>query len=123
MQQILGFGGGVGRMLRRIVTAAEAPEPGSPDEQTVRWLAATGDDPVALLHAIDSVVATSAEEVGRVQVPTLVAMGTEDERLESIDALVEALPNAIKVTLPGDHGRAASTPEFVAAMLEFLTAP
>lgn len=121
MQQILGFGGGVARMLRRIITAAEAPEPGSPDEQTAAWLAATGDDPVALLHAIDSVVATSAEDLGGVQVPTLVAMGTEDERLESVDALVKALPNAVKVTVPGDHGRAASTPEFVAAVLGFLS--
>lgn len=122
MQQVLGFGGGVGRMLRRIVTATEPPEPGSADEQSAAWLAATGDDPVAVLHAIDSVVPTPAEDLGRVQVPTLVAMGTEDERLESIDALVDALPNATKVTMPGDHGRAASTPEFVAAMLEFLTA-
>jgi pimeloyl-ACP methyl ester carboxylesterase len=121
MQQILGFGGGVGRMLRRVFTATEPPEPGSPDEQTAAWLAATGEDPVALLHAIDSVVATPAEDLGRVQVPTLVAMGTEDERSESVDALVEALPNATKATMPGDHGRAASTPEFVAAMLEFLT--
>jgi len=122
MQQVLGFGGGVGRMLRRIVTATEPAEPGSADERTAAWLAAAGDDPVAVLHAIDSVVATPAEDLGRVQVPTLVAMGTEDERLESIDALVDALPNATKVTMPGDHGRAASTPEFVAAMLAFLTA-
>jgi hypothetical protein len=50
-------------------------------------------------------------------------MGTEDERSESVDALVEALPNATRATMPGDHGRAASAPEFVAAMLEFLTAP
>lgn len=123
MQQILGFGGGVGRMLRRIITATESPEPGSPEEQTAAWLAATGDDPVALLHAIDSVVATPAEDLGRVRVPVLVAMGTEDERSESVDALVEALPNATRATMPGDHGRAASAPEFVAAMLEFLTAP
>lgn len=122
MRQILGFGGGVGQMLRRIVTATEPPEPGSSDEKTAAWLAAAGDDPVALLHAIDSVVATPAEALGGVQVPVLVAMGTEDERLESVDALVEALPNATRATVPGDHARAASAPEFVAAVLEFLTA-
>lgn len=121
MKQVLGLGGGVGQMLRRIIGATEPFEPGSPDAQTAAWLAAGGDDPVALLHTLDSLAATPAEDLARVRVPTLVAMGAEDERAESVDALVEALPNATEATMPGDHGHAPSTPEFVALVLEFLT--
>ena len=121
MQQVLGLGGGVARMLRGIVEAAEPFEPGSPQERTADWLRSGDRDPVAMLHALDSLVPTSAEELGRVRVPTLVAMGSEDERAESVDALVAALPQATKVLVPGDHGTAAVAPELMAAMVDFLT--
>ncbi|ACU74463.1 alpha/beta hydrolase fold protein [Catenulispora acidiphila DSM 44928] len=122
LQQVLGFGGGVGEMLRRIVTATEPFEPGSQDERTAAWLKAGEEDPVALLHAVESVVATPVEDLSRVQVPTLVAMGTEDARAESYEALIAALPNAAGARMPGNHGSAAAAPELVTAMVEFLTA-
>jgi pimeloyl-ACP methyl ester carboxylesterase len=121
MQQVLGYGGGVGRMLRRIVDAPEPFEPGSQDERVAAWLRSSGVDPVAMLHAVESAAATPAEDLGRIRVPTLVVMGTEDERAESLGELVAALPLATEATVPGDHGRAASTPEFVAAVVDFLT--
>lgn len=121
LQQVLGFGGGVARMLRRIADATQPPEPGSPDERTAAWLRSAGADPAALLLAMDSIAATPVEDLSQVRVPTLVAMGTEDERMESFQALVNALPQAIAATMPGDHGKAASAPEFIAAMIEFLT--
>ena len=123
LKQVLGFGGGTGKMLRRIVTATEPFEPGSQDGQIAAWMASNGYDPAELLRMVDSVVATPVEDLGRIHVPTLIAMGTEDERRESLDALVQALPNATGATMPGDHGTAASAPEFIAAMLDFLTAP
>jgi pimeloyl-ACP methyl ester carboxylesterase len=120
LQQVLGFGGGVVRMLRRIVEATGPLEPGSPEERTAAWLRSAGADPAALMPAMDSLVATPVEDLARVQVPTLVAMGTEDERAESFEALVAALPRATAATMPGDHGKAASAPEFVAAIIDFL---
>jgi pimeloyl-ACP methyl ester carboxylesterase len=120
LQQVLGFGGGVGRTLRRIVDATEPPEPGSQEERFAGWIKAGGGDPVTMLYAIDSVVATPAADLSPVRVPALVVMGAEDERAESVDALVAALPRASKVMVPGDHGTAVSAPEFVAAVLEFL---
>ena len=122
LQQVLGFGGGVGGMLRRIVTATGPFEPGSQDERTAAWLKSSDEDPVALLHAVESVVATPVEDVSRIQVPTLVAMGTEDERADSYDALIAALPHATGVRMPGNHGSAAAAPELVTAMVDFLTA-
>ena len=120
LRQVEGFGGGVARMLRRIVSATEPFEPGSADERTAQWLESGGMDTVALLHALDSLAATPAAELGRVQVPTLVVMGSEDERAESVDELVVALPRAKKVMVPGDHGRAVAEPAFLAALLDFL---
>ena len=120
MNQVLGFGGGTTTMLRRLVAATEPFEPGSQDERSAAWLRSSGADPIALLHALDSLVPTPAEELAKVQVPTLVVMGTEDHRAESVDALVAALPNATKAMVPGDHGRAATSPELVAAMVDFL---
>jgi hypothetical protein len=49
-------------------------------------------------------------------------MGTEDERAESYEALIAALPNAAGARMPGNHGSAAAAPELVTAMVEFLTA-
>ena len=120
MRQVLGISGGASTMLQRIVAATEPPEPGSQQERFAAWMRANGDDPAVLMMALDSLVATPAQELARVQVPTLVAMGTEDERAVSVDELVAALPRATKATMPGDHGRAASAPEFVAAMVDFL---
>jgi pimeloyl-ACP methyl ester carboxylesterase len=122
LKQVEGFGGGVGRMLRRIVTATEPFEPGSPDERTAQWLQTDGMDTVALLHVLDSLAATPAAHLSRVQVPTLVVMGTEDERAESVDDLVTALPQATKIMVPGDHGGALADPKFLAAVLDFLDA-
>lgn len=120
MQQVLGISGGVGRMLRRIVTATEPFEPGSQEERFAGWIRSSGDDPATMLHAVDSLVATPAADLARVQVPALIVMGTEDERAESVDALVTALPRATKALVPGDHGTAVATPEFVAAVVDFL---
>jgi pimeloyl-ACP methyl ester carboxylesterase len=120
LRQVLGFGGGAGSLLRRVITRSETFEPGSPEEQVEQWLRSSGEDPVALLHMLDSVVATPVEPLGRIQVPTLVAMGSEDERADSADQLVAALPHATRAVVPGDHGTAVSAPEFVAAILDFL---
>ncbi|MEY9931978.1 pimeloyl-ACP methyl ester carboxylesterase [Catenulispora sp. GP43] len=122
MRQVLGISGGAGTMLQRIVDATEPLDPDSQEGRFAAWMRANGDDPAVLMLALDSLVATPAEELVRVQVPTLVAMGTEDERAVSVDELVAALPRAMKATMPGDHGRAASAPEFVAAMVDFLDA-
>lgn len=120
MKQVLGFSGGATTMLRRIVEATEPFAPGSAEERTAAWLKASGGDPVGMLRALDSLVATPVEDLGRVQVPTLVVMGSEDERAESVDELVAALPRATKVMVPGDHAGAPATPEYIAAVADFL---
>jgi pimeloyl-ACP methyl ester carboxylesterase len=120
MREVLGVGGGAGSFLRRIFAGSGTFEPGSPEEQAEQWLRSSGADPVALVHVLDSVVATPVEPVGRIQLPTLVAVGADDERAASADELVAALPRGTRVVVPGDHGTAAAAPELVAAIVDFL---
>ncbi|MFC4033446.1 alpha/beta fold hydrolase [Streptomyces polygonati] len=123
LREVLGVGGGAGSFLRRVFAGAETFEPGSAEERAAQGLRSSGEDPVALLHVLDSIVATPAEPLGGVQVPTLVAVGSDDERADSADQLVAALGNGTRAVLPGDHRTAAAAPEFVAAIVNFLAAP
>jgi pimeloyl-ACP methyl ester carboxylesterase len=102
MREVQGIGGGAGARLR------QAPP---------------GTVPPALLHVLDSIVATPASLVGRIQVPTLVAVGADDERAASVDELVAALPHGTRAVVPGDHGAAVAAPELTAAIVEFLAGP
>ena len=69
LREVLGVGGGAGARLRRVLAARESAE---------RWLSSSGEDPVALLHVLDSIVATPVDPVGQIHVPTLVVVGGDD---------------------------------------------
>jgi pimeloyl-ACP methyl ester carboxylesterase len=120
LDQVLGLGGGAGLMLRRVLAGFGTFEPGSAQERAEEWLRSGGKDPVALGHALDSIVATRVELLGRIQVRTLVAIGADDERAASVDQLVAALPRATRVVVPGNHSTAAVAPELTAAIVDFL---
>jgi pimeloyl-ACP methyl ester carboxylesterase len=120
LRQMLGAEGGAGSYMRRIVAGLGTFEPGSPEEQAEQWLRANDAEPVALLHVLDSIVTTPEEALGQIQIPTLVAMGADDERAVSVDQLVAALPRGTKAMVPGDHKTAASVPELAAAITDFL---
>jgi pimeloyl-ACP methyl ester carboxylesterase len=120
LNEVLGIGGGAGSFLRRVFAGSETFEPGSADEQRAQWLRSSDEDPIALLHVLDSVIATPVEPLGRIQVPTLVAVGSDDERVASADQLVAALPHGTRAVVPGDHRTAVAAPEFVAAIVDFL---
>ena len=122
MREVLGVGGGAGSFLRRVFAGSEAFEPGSSEERAAQGLRSSDEDPVALLYVLDSVVATPVEPLGRIQVPTLVAVGSDDERADSADELVAVLPRSTRAMVPGDHRTAAAAPEFVAAIVDFLGA-
>ncbi|MGW3116803.1 hypothetical protein ACWDBW_06565 [Streptomyces sp. NPDC001107] len=57
LRQVLGLGGAES-FLRRVFAGPGSFEPGTPEEQAGQWLRSGGADPVALLHVLDSVVAT-----------------------------------------------------------------
>lgn len=120
LRQMLGAEGGAGSYMRRVVAGLGTFEPGSPEERAEQWLRANDAEPAALLHVLDSLVVTPVEEIGRIQTPTLVVMGADDERAVSSDQLVAALPRGTGAMVPGDHRTAASTPELATAIADFL---
>lgn len=120
LREVLGIGGGAGAFVRRIAAESKTFEPGSPEDQAAQRLVSSGEDPVALGHVLDSLLATSVEDLGHIKVPTRVVMGADDKRAMSADQLVAALPHGTLAMVPGDHGAAAAAPEFVAAIVDFL---
>lgn len=122
LREVLGIGGGAGAFLRRVFAESASFAPGSPEARAAQAFRESGVDPVAVLHVLDSVVATPEEQLADVQVPTLVAVGSEDERAASAGQLAAALPHGTQAAVPGNHGTAAAAPELVSAMLDFLVA-
>jgi pimeloyl-ACP methyl ester carboxylesterase len=122
LREVLGTGGGAGAIFRRLVTAPDKSALPESDRRFERYLEERGDDPVALLHALDSIENTPVEPLKDIATPTLVVLGADDERAASGDELVAVLPDATRKTVPGNHGTAATTPELADEMLAFLTA-
>ncbi|MEU4197297.1 alpha/beta hydrolase [Kribbella sp. NPDC026611] len=120
LNQFTGAGEGVGSLMRRVLGGGTF-EAGSAEAEAEHWLRVSGADPTALLHVLDSLVPTSTEDLGRVRVPTLVVMGTDDERRASADQFVAALPHSTYATVPGNHWISSSSAELVATMIAFLT--
>ncbi|ARF53107.1 alpha/beta fold hydrolase [Streptomyces gilvosporeus] len=120
LRQVLGGEGAADSVLRRVFAGMGTFEPGSPEGRVEQWIRSSGSDPAALLHVWDSIVATPMEAVGRIEVPTLVVMGADDERVDSADQLAAALPHAPQAVVPGDHWTAAAAPELAAAIVDFL---
>jgi pimeloyl-ACP methyl ester carboxylesterase len=120
LREVLGVGGGAGTFLRRVLAGAGTFEPDSAEERSDQWMRSNGQDPVALLHVLDSIVPTPVEPVRDIAVPTLVVVGADDERAASARELVPELPHGTLAVIPGDHATAATTPELTAAILDFL---
>lgn len=120
LDQVIGISGGAGTFARRIFDGWGTFEPGSPEERAERMFQARDEDPVALVHVLDSLVGTPVERLAEVRVPTLVAMGADDERAATAADLASALPHATLAELPGDHRTAATAPELLAAITDFL---
>jgi len=107
---------------RRALTAlieGTVPPPGSADAQLARWAAISGADPRALLRVLDSLVPTTADDLRRIAVPTLVVIGDADERSDA-DELAALLPAGRFARVPGGHGDAIAAPEFSAELKDFL---
>ena len=103
---------GRGGHFRHVLTHFGTFEPGSPEQAMEDWVTASGGDPVALVHVLDTFADTSLAALARITVPTLVLTGAEDGHNDTAEALANALGNGRYVMLPGNHGTAIGTPQF-----------
>jgi pimeloyl-ACP methyl ester carboxylesterase len=87
-----------------------------------RFADQTGSDREALAACMSATrQVLTAEEVSRISVPVLVAVGSEDEMAGSAAGLARLIPGAVAFDIPGrDHMKAVGDRKHKAAVLEFL---
>jgi pimeloyl-ACP methyl ester carboxylesterase len=112
--------GGRGSHFRNILTNLGKHKPGSAEWMAEAFMKTVGGDPVALLHVLDTFEDTPREALSRIEIPTLVLTGAEDNDNGSAEALAAALPKGRYVVVPGNHMGAVTKPELGAAMADFL---
>ena len=113
---------GRGDYFRRVLEHPGSFTRGSAEWMTDAFLKTVGGDPVALLHVLDTFADTPPEALARIDTPTLVLIGAEDDDNGSAEALAAALPAGRYAVVPGNHMSAVTRPELSAAMIEFLDA-
>jgi pimeloyl-ACP methyl ester carboxylesterase len=112
--------GGRGSHFRNILTNLGKHKPGSAEWMAEAFMKTVGGDPVALLHVLDTFEDTPREALSRIEIPTLVLTGAEDDDNGSAQALAAAMPKGRYVVVPGNHMSAVTKPELGAAMADFL---
>jgi pimeloyl-ACP methyl ester carboxylesterase len=112
-------GGGLNNRVLAALADGTAIEPDSPEARVAQWISKIDVDPRALTYVMASLVPTPEDELRRITVPTLVAIGDQDERSDA-DELAALLPDARFVRVPGDHGSAFAAPELATEISAFL---
>jgi pimeloyl-ACP methyl ester carboxylesterase len=109
---------------RRVLTTlagGASIEPGSPDAATAHWITHLGGDPQALLHVLDSLVATPDAALRQIRTPVLIMTGDQDHDHASASELATTLPAARFTPVPGNHWTALTGPALATTISAFLT--
>ncbi len=112
--------GGRNDFFRRVLTNPGTFARGSQEWMTEAFLKTVGGDPMALLRILDTSINSTREEISRIEIPTLVVSGADDEINASARSLAAVLPNSRFVEVPGNHMSAVTRPEFGAAIADFV---
>ena len=108
---------------RALAVALRAQDPRAITDPAVAgfraFAEATGADRLALAAHAD-VVHASPIPLERIGVPTLLVAGDRDPLAVRPQVLADAVPGARLVVVPGDHLQVVRTPEYLAALLDFL---
>jgi len=86
----------------------------------VQYVRTSGLDQQALALLQKYQPTTSKEALSKIKKPVLVIHGDSDIDNGNASALAAIFPNAATAITPGDHNHAAATPEFAAAVMQFL---
>ncbi len=104
-----------------VIARAGTIRPGDPAYMAQQFMKSMKVDGEAARLLLGTMVDTAAEDLVRLSMPTLVLCGDEDDDNGSADALVAALPNARRATIPGTHMGSVTGPGLGREMVAFLT--
>lgn len=93
---------------------------GDPAFMAVSFMKTTKVDRVAARLLLKSVADNAPEQLAALAMPTMVLCGAQDNDNGSAQALVEALPNAHYVEIPGTHMSSVTEGALGDALVEFL---
>jgi pimeloyl-ACP methyl ester carboxylesterase len=96
--------------------------PGDPAYMAQQFMKQMRVDAEAARLLLGSMADTPPPELAKVAIPTLVVCGEEDDDNGSPDRLAEALPNAVRATIPGTHMGSVTGPHLGREVVAFLTA-
>jgi pimeloyl-ACP methyl ester carboxylesterase len=106
--------------FRAVLTGIGSHPRGSPEWMAEAFLKTTGGDPQALLPLLDSFVDTPEDAIARIEQPTLIVAGEQDDDNGSGADLADLLPHGRFVAVPGNHMSAVTRPELGQAIADFL---
>ncbi len=113
---------GRGDYFQRVLTNLGTFERGTSEWMTEAFLKTTKGDPQALLHVLETFVDTPQDAIAGIAQPTIVINGKDDHDNGSAEAIVDLLPDARFVEIPGNHMSAVTRKELGQAMADFLSA-
>ncbi|HZV17922.1 MAG TPA: alpha/beta fold hydrolase [Sphingobium sp.] len=95
---------------------------GDRDYLAIQFMKTVKIDPTALGYLLRSMTDIAREDLAAITMPTLVLCGADDRDNGSADALVAALPDAERGTIPGGHMSCITLPDFGEAIARYLAA-
>ena len=95
--------------------------PGDPAYMAQQFMKTMKIDPEAARLLLGSVQDTAPTALARIAMPALVLCGAQDDDNGDPDALVAALPDALRATIPGTHMSSVTQPELGRELVSFLT--
>ena len=96
-------------------------KPGDPAYLAQQFMKSMNVDREAVRLLLGTMTNTAPADLAAVAMPTLVVCGAQDDDNGDPDALAAALPDAIRVTIPGTHMSSVTHPEMARELVSFLT--
>jgi pimeloyl-ACP methyl ester carboxylesterase len=96
--------------------------PGDPAYLAQQFMKSMNTDREATRLLLGTMTNTAPADLAAITMPTMVLCGAQDDDNGDPDALAAALPDAIRVTIPGTHMSSVAQPEMGREIVSFLTA-
>ncbi|MEM9086956.1 MAG: alpha/beta fold hydrolase [Pseudomonadota bacterium] len=106
--------------FKRVIDEFDTIKPGSPLYVARTFLKSQGVDRVAARLLLDGMDAFDVTTLANITIPSAVICGDEDQDNGSAHALVDALPDAIYMEVPGTHLNSVTKPDLGEAIVAFL---